>query len=385
MSYDSLVKIKKLVYEQGPDKSQKGDFRLNVPVRDIQLGAWIEEASELKVSSSSDREAMQHFNVNISRILSVLLTIFLLEYPLLLLRPVLSILTGWTHQLEPSDTSTLMNSLLALSIVMYRFLVALMMLWLVIKYLYKGCRYATMKILNYVVKRTTQHIIIEPLTFLMNQVLINKHDKFDFLLLGECLDPDYSTSETLSFIIPEGFIHVNHVSLTDQEERALFDVVNADRFDLEDVTNYYESLVNMTEVRDINYKIAQTEERLKLMEQFRERRGDGNHQKLNQRFSSALKDLNTDVDDTLTQSNDYMKAWSNKDEADDDGFVETKHVKKDNGVSVSFEKADTSHEIPIYRYKPDSDSSFPMSREKRRVKRLSDFSSTDEDLNNQSY
>lgn len=75
MSYDSLVKIKKLVYEQGPDKSQKGDFRLNVPVRDIQLGAWIEEASELKVSSSSDREAMQHFNVNISRILSVLLTI----------------------------------------------------------------------------------------------------------------------------------------------------------------------------------------------------------------------------------------------------------------------------------------------------------------------
>lgn len=377
MSIGHLEKITKLMYEKGPDKSQKGDFRINVAFKDI---LNINESTKLEID---DREQIHHFNTTMSRIISVALTIMLLPFVLSMLTPVLELLTHWTHQFEPSDSSTIMSRFLIACIIMYRFLVRIISLILIIKYLYKGFRYVSMKILNYIYKRIKYNTIIEPLAVLMNHVFINKHDKFDFLLLGECLDPDYSTSNTLSFIIPEGYVNldVEQKSLTNSEGRALFKVLHADRFSLDEVSDYYESLMNITDVKDINYQIAATEEQMNLMEQFRERRGDGNHQMLNQRFKTTLDKLNEDVDDAVEQSYDYIKKWSEKDEHSDD--IETKHIKDGDGVSKSIDSEKDMSKKPFYKFK--ANQSFTTSRENRRIKRLSDFETIDDDLDNQSY
>lgn len=363
--------------EKSPDKLQKGDFRINVAFKDI---LNINESTKLGID---DREQIHHFNTTMSRIISVVLTIMFLPFVLSMLTPVLELLTHWTHQFEPSDSSTIMSRFLIVCIMMYRFLVSIISLILIIKYLYKGFRYVSMKILNYIYKRIQYNTVIEPLAVLMNQVFVNKYDKFDFLLLGECLDPDYSTSNMLSFVIPEGYVNldVEQKSRTNSEKRALIKVLHADRFSLDEVSDYYESLMNITDVKDINYQIAATEEQMDLMEQFRERRGDGNHQMLNQRFKTTLDKLNEDVDDAVEQSYDYIKKWSEKDEHSDD--IETKHIKDDDGVSKSIDSEKDVSKKPFYKFK--ANQSFTTSRKKRRMKRLSDFDSTDDDLDNQSY
>lgn len=378
MSIGSLEKITKLIYEKSPDKSQKGDFRINVAFKDI---LNINESTKLGID---DQEQIHHFNTTMSRIISVALTIMFLPFVLSMLMPLLELLTHWTHQFEPSDSSTVMSRFLIVCIMMYRFLVSIISLILIIKYLYKGFRYVSMKILNYIYKRIKYNTIIEPLTVLMNQVFINKHDKFDFLFLGECLDPDYSTSNTLSFIIPEGYVNldVEQKSLTNSEKRALIKVLDIDRFSSDEVFDYYESLINITDVKDINYQIAATEEQMDLMEQFRERRGDGNHQMLNQRFKTTLDKLNEDIDDTVEQSYDYIKKWSEKDNNSHD-YIETKHIKDNDGVSKSVDSEKDVSKKSFYKFKPNQ--SFTTSREKRRIKRLSDFDSIDDDLDNQSY
>lgn len=378
MSIGSLEKITKLIYEKSPDKSQKGDFRINVAFKDI---LNINESTKLGID---DQEQIHHFNTTMSRIISVALTIMFLPFVLSMLMPLLELLTHWTHQFEPSDSSTVMSRFLIVCIMMYRFLVSIISLILIIKYLYKGFRYVSMKILNYIYKRIKYNTIIEPLTVLMNQVFINKHDKFDFLFLGECLDPDYSTSNTLSFIIPEGYVNldVEQKSLTNSEKRALIKVLDIDRFSSDEVFDYYESLINITDVKDINYQIAATEEQMDLMEQFRERRGDGNHQMLNQRFKTTLDKLNEDIDDTVEQSYDYIKKWSEKDN-DSHDYIETKHIKDNDGVSKSVDSEKDVSKKSFYKFKPNQ--SFTTSREKRRIKRLSDFDSIDDDLDNQSY
>lgn len=378
MSIGHLEKITKLMYEKSPDKSQKGDFRINVAFKDI---LNINESMKLGID---DQEQILHFNTTMSRIISVALTIMFLPFVLSMLMPLLELLTHWTHQFEPSDSSTVMSRFLIVCIMMYRFLVSIISLILIIKYLYKGFRYVSMKILNYIYKRIKYNTIIEPLTVLMNQVFINKHDKFDFLFLGECLDPDYSTSNTLSFIIPEGYVNldVEQKSLTNSEKRALIKVLDIDRFSSDEVFDYYESLINITDVKDINYQIAATEEQMDLMEQFRERRGDGNHQMLNQRFKTTLDKLNEDIDDTVEQSYDYIKKWSEKDN-DSHDYIETKHIKDNDGVSKSVDSGKDVSKKSFYKFKPNQ--SFTTSREKRRIKRLSDFDSIDDDLDNQSY